>query len=42
MEILLFVFVFRGRVSVCNPVCHEVHSEDQAGLELRQLPECWD
>jgi hypothetical protein len=33
-----FVFVFRDRVSLCNPVCPGTHSVDQAGLELRNPP----
>ena len=28
----------RERVSLCSPGCPETHSEDQAGLKLRNLP----
>ena len=36
----LFVclFVFRNRVSLCNPGCPGTHSLDQAGLKLSNLP----
>jgi hypothetical protein len=37
---LLFVFVFRGRVSLYSPVCPGTHFVDQAGLELRNPPDC--
>jgi hypothetical protein len=30
--------IFRDRVSLCSPDCPEIHSVDQAGLELRNLP----
>jgi hypothetical protein len=33
-----FVWLFRDRVSLCNPGCPGTHSVDQAGLELRNLP----
>jgi hypothetical protein len=32
------LFVFRDRVSLCNPGCPGTHFVDQAGLELRNLP----
>jgi hypothetical protein len=35
---VVFVFVFRDRVSLCSPGCPGTHSVDQAGLELRNLP----
>jgi hypothetical protein len=35
---VLFVFVFRDRVSLCSPGCPRIHSVDQAGLELRNPP----
>jgi hypothetical protein len=35
---LLFVFVFRDRVSLCSPGCPGTHFVDQASLELRNLP----
>ena len=35
---VLFCFVFRGRVSLCNPDCPGTHSVDKAGLELRNPP----
>jgi hypothetical protein len=30
---------FRDRVSLCSPGCPGAHSVDQAGLELRDLPD---
>jgi hypothetical protein len=33
-----FVFVFRDRVSLCSLGCPGIHSVDQAGLKLRNLP----
>jgi hypothetical protein len=30
--------VFQDRVSLCSPGCPATHSEDQAGLELRNSP----
>jgi hypothetical protein len=36
--VFVFVFVFRDRVTLCSPGCPEIHSVDQAGLELRNLP----
>jgi hypothetical protein len=30
--------VFQDRVSLCGPGCPGTHSEDQSGLELRDLP----
>jgi hypothetical protein len=33
-----FVFAFRDRVSLCSLGCPGIHSVDQAGLELRNLP----
>jgi hypothetical protein len=35
---VLFYFVFSDRVSLCSPAFPGTHSEDQAGLELRNLP----
>ena len=32
------LFVFRDSVSLCSPGCPGTHSEDQAGLELRNPP----
>jgi hypothetical protein len=37
----LFVCLFfRDRVSLYSPGCPGIHSVDQAGLELRNLPAC--
>ena len=33
-----FFFGFQYRVSLCSPGCLGTHSEDQPGLELRNLP----
>jgi hypothetical protein len=32
------ILVFRDRVSLCSRGCPGIHSVDQAGLELRNLP----
>jgi hypothetical protein len=39
LKIFLFFFVFRDRVSLYSPGCPGTHSVDQAGLELRNLPD---
>jgi hypothetical protein len=36
--LFICLFVFRDRVSLCNPGCLGTHSVDQAGLELKNLP----
>jgi hypothetical protein len=36
--IFYFLVFFRDRVSLCSPGCPGIHSVDQAGLELRNLP----
>jgi hypothetical protein len=36
--IYLFILVFRDRVSLYSPGYPGIHSIDQAGLELRNLP----
>jgi hypothetical protein len=36
--VVLFCFVFRGRVSLYSPGCPGTHFVDQAGLELRNPP----
>jgi hypothetical protein len=33
-----FILVFRDRVSLCSPGCPGTHSEDQAGLDLKNPP----
>jgi hypothetical protein len=36
--VVIVVVVFRDRVSLYSPGCPGTHSEDQAGLELRNPP----
>ena len=36
--VLVVVFVFQDRVSLCSPGCPGTHFVDQAGLELRNPP----
>jgi hypothetical protein len=36
--VVVCLFVFRDRVSLCSPGCPGTHSVDQAGLELRNPP----
>jgi hypothetical protein len=36
--LFLLLLFFRGRVSLCSPGCPGTHSENQADLELRNLP----
>ena len=36
--VVVFVFVFRDRVSLCSPGCSGTHPVDQAGLKLRNPP----
>jgi hypothetical protein len=36
--VVLFVCLFRDRVSLCSPGCPGTHFVDQAGLKLRNLP----
>ena len=34
------ICLFVERVYMCSPSCPEIHSVDQAGLELRDPPAC--
>jgi hypothetical protein len=36
--VFVFCFFFRDRVSLCSLGCPGIHSVDQAGLKLRNLP----
>jgi hypothetical protein len=36
--VFVVVVVFQDRVSLCSPGCPGTHSEDQAGLKLRNPP----
>jgi hypothetical protein len=36
--LLLALFIFQDRVSLCSPGCSGTHSVDQADLELRDPP----
>jgi hypothetical protein len=36
--VVVWFFVFQGRVSLCSPGCPGTHFVKQAGLELRNLP----
>jgi hypothetical protein len=36
--VLILIFFFQDRVSLCSPGCPGTHSVDQAGLELRNPP----
>jgi hypothetical protein len=38
VNVFLFCFVFRDRVSLCSHSCSGTHFVDQAGLELRKSP----
>jgi hypothetical protein len=38
LGLFVCLFVFRDRVSLYSPGCPGTHSEDQAGLELRNPP----
>jgi hypothetical protein len=38
MGFVCLILVFWDRVSLCSPGCPGTHSEDQAGLELRNPP----
>ncbi|EDL86686.1 rCG41244, isoform CRA_a [Rattus norvegicus] len=35
--LLIFIFVFQDRVSLCSPDCPGTHSVDQEGLELTEI-----
>jgi hypothetical protein len=35
---VVVVVVCRDKVSLCSPGCPQTHAEEQAGLELRNLP----
>jgi hypothetical protein len=38
LAIYIMLFFFQDRVSMCSPGCPGIHSVDQAGLKLRNLP----